>query len=212
MYLPLGLKSASTGTCLPMRVKSSSSSGTFAACAIASRCSTALVEPLERDHHRDRILERLARQDLRRRDARLHQLDDGLARVLAIPDLAAATPLPAQNCSASSCPAPRSREAIVFAVYMPAQLPGPGIAVRSISRISRRRDCAARECAARFEHGNHVAMFRTRTNRAAVNEYRRPIETRKRDQATRHVLVASADRHDAVEALRARSPFRSNPR
>ena len=46
MYLPLGLRSASTGTRLPMRVKSSSSSGTFAACAIASRCSTALVDPL----------------------------------------------------------------------------------------------------------------------------------------------------------------------
>ncbi len=44
-YLPLGRRSASTGTRAPMRVKSSSSSGTPAACAIASRCSTALVEP-----------------------------------------------------------------------------------------------------------------------------------------------------------------------
>ena len=43
--LPLGFKSASTGTCLPIRVKSSSVSFTFAACAMASRCSTALVEP-----------------------------------------------------------------------------------------------------------------------------------------------------------------------
>ena len=43
--LPLGFKSASTGTRLPMRVKSSIVSFTFAACAMASRCSTALVEP-----------------------------------------------------------------------------------------------------------------------------------------------------------------------
>ncbi len=42
---PLGFKSASTGTRLPMRVKSSMVSFTFAACAMASRCSTAFVEP-----------------------------------------------------------------------------------------------------------------------------------------------------------------------
>ena len=44
-YLPLGLRSASTGARLPMRVKSSIDSFTPAACAIASRCSTALVDP-----------------------------------------------------------------------------------------------------------------------------------------------------------------------
>ena len=45
LYLPLGLRSASTGTRLPMRVKSSMVSFTFAACAMASRCNTAFVEP-----------------------------------------------------------------------------------------------------------------------------------------------------------------------
>ena len=44
-YLPLGFRSASTGTRLPMRVKSSSRSLTLADEAMASRCSTALVEP-----------------------------------------------------------------------------------------------------------------------------------------------------------------------
>ena len=43
--LPLGFKSASTGTRLPIRVKSSISSFTPAVCAMASRCSTAFVEP-----------------------------------------------------------------------------------------------------------------------------------------------------------------------
>ena len=44
-YFPLGLRSATTGTFLPMREKSSIVSLTSAAWAIASRCSTALVEP-----------------------------------------------------------------------------------------------------------------------------------------------------------------------
>src|SRR5258708_225903 len=44
LNLPLGLRSASTGTRLPMRVKSSMVSFTFAACAMASRCNTAFVE------------------------------------------------------------------------------------------------------------------------------------------------------------------------
>jgi hypothetical protein len=43
--LPLGFKSASTGTRFPIFVKSSRPSLTFAAFAIASRCSTAFVEP-----------------------------------------------------------------------------------------------------------------------------------------------------------------------
>ncbi len=44
-YLPCGFMSARCGTRAPMRLKSSSSSSTRASCAIASRCSTALVEP-----------------------------------------------------------------------------------------------------------------------------------------------------------------------
>ena len=44
-YWPAGRMSASTGTPWPTREKSSSSSGTSAALAMASRCSTKLVEP-----------------------------------------------------------------------------------------------------------------------------------------------------------------------
>ena len=44
-YLPCGFVSAMCGTIAPMRLKSSSSSSTRASCAMASRCSTALVEP-----------------------------------------------------------------------------------------------------------------------------------------------------------------------
>ena len=44
-YLPCGFMSAMCGTRAPTRLKSSSSSSTSASCAIASRCSTAFVEP-----------------------------------------------------------------------------------------------------------------------------------------------------------------------
>ena len=44
-YLPWGRVSARCGTRAAMRLKSSSPRGTRASWAIASRCSTALVEP-----------------------------------------------------------------------------------------------------------------------------------------------------------------------
>ena len=44
-YLPLGFRSQSTGVFLRMRSKSSMVHSTPAACAIARKCSTALVEP-----------------------------------------------------------------------------------------------------------------------------------------------------------------------
>ena len=44
-YLPCGFMSAMCGTRAPTRLKSSSSSSTPASCAMASRWSTALVEP-----------------------------------------------------------------------------------------------------------------------------------------------------------------------
>ena len=44
-YCPNGLTFARCGTRAPIRRKSSSVSSTCASCAIASRCSTALVEP-----------------------------------------------------------------------------------------------------------------------------------------------------------------------
>src|SRR5690606_16393410 len=61
---------------------------------------------------------------------------------------------------------------------------------------------AACECAACFEHRDDIAMLRSRADCAAVDEHRGTIETRERDQAAGHVLVAAADRDDAVESLR----------
>ena len=44
-YCPNGLTSARCGTVAPIRLKSSRLRSTSASCAIASRCSTALVDP-----------------------------------------------------------------------------------------------------------------------------------------------------------------------
>ncbi len=65
-YLPLGFRSASTGVFLPMRVKSSMPSFTPALCAMAIRCSTALVEPPSVMTSGDGVLEGLLRHDVAR--------------------------------------------------------------------------------------------------------------------------------------------------
>ena len=52
-----------------------------------------------------------------------------------------------------------------------------------------------------LEHRHDVALVGSRPDGAAVDEYRRAVEPRQRDQTARHVLVASADRHHAVKAL-----------
>ena len=135
-YRPLGRRSASTGTRAPMRVKSSSSSGTSAACAMASRCSTALVEPASA------MVVTMAFSKASR-----HRMSDGLMPRRT----SCSTARPARSASSrlvrdtASCaellarlmPSASIAEAMVFAVYMPPQLPGPGIAVRSTSRRPR---------------------------------------------------------------------------
>ena len=58
----------------PTRLKSSSSRSTSASAAMASRCSTALVEPPSAIDDRDGVLERLLGHDLAGPDAGLQQL------------------------------------------------------------------------------------------------------------------------------------------
>ena len=86
----------------------------------------------ERDAHGDRILERLAGHDLPRPDAALDQLDDGrpgAGAVLAfVIEIASCAELLGRLIPSASI-----ADAMVFAVYMPAQEPGPGIAVRSMN-------------------------------------------------------------------------------
>ena len=126
-YLPEGFRSASTGTRLPMRSKSSSVMSTPAACAIAGKCSVALVEP-----------PRAISTVMAFSKASLVRMSRGLmprlmrfstaapaskeSRILSSETAACAELLGSESPSASIA------LAIVLAVYIPPQEPGPGIA------------------------------------------------------------------------------------
>ena len=73
-------------------------------CAIAIRCSTALVEPPTRHHHRHRVLERFARQDVERLQVALEQHANARRRPGGIrppsPDLRPAS----RSCTAATVP------------------------------------------------------------------------------------------------------------
>ncbi len=120
---------------LPMRVKSASVSSTRASCAIASRCSTAFVEP---PSAMTVVIAFSKASLLRMSDGlmpRLMQRHDGLAGAAAVVGLA----LDTASCAelfARLRPRASIADAIVLAVYMPAQEPGPGIAVDSTSLSS----------------------------------------------------------------------------
>ncbi len=100
-----------------------------AACAIASRCNTALVDPASA------IVTTMAFSNASR-----VRMSDGLmplrtSSTTARPARCASSRLVRDTASwaellARLMPSASIAEAIVFAVYMPPQLPGPGIAVR----------------------------------------------------------------------------------
>lgn len=144
-YLPLGLRSARTGTRLPILVKSSIESFTPAAWAIARRCRTALVEPP--------------------RAITVVMAFSKASRVMIsrgrIPFLRRfSTAAPASRQSVTLCdetaawaelfgrlmPIASMALAMVLAVYMPPQDPGPGIAHdstawRSLAEITPAASC-----------------------------------------------------------------------
>ena len=130
-YLPLGFKSATIGVFLPRRVKSSSSMSTPIENAIAIRWRTAFVDPPSA----------MTTLIAFSKAARV-MMSEGLMSFFTRCIIAA--PASKQSCCFSgeiaSCaeefgklmPIASIAEAIVLAVYMPPQDPGPGIAVSSI--------------------------------------------------------------------------------
>ena len=125
-YFPEGLRSASTGTRLPILVKSSIESLTPAECAIARRWRTAFVEP-----------PRAITTVMAFSNAFLVRMS--LGRTPALRSATAASPARRQSSRFSGPTAswlelsgrlmPRASmaDAIVFAVYIPPHEPGPGI-------------------------------------------------------------------------------------
>ena len=134
--LPPGFMSAMCGTWAAMRLKSSRSSATPASLAIASRCSTAFVEPPSAEVTRDRVLERLLGHDLARRDAEpQHVRRPPRRRAGRRPRGGRRSPA-ATPCRAALMPIASAIELIVLAVNIPPHAPSPGQALRSISASS----------------------------------------------------------------------------
>ena len=62
----------------------------------------------------------------------------------------------------------------------------------------------------RLEHRNHIdrlVAMAARHDGAAIDEHSRPVQTRQRHQAARHVLIAAADGDDAIEPFTTRHHF-----
>ena len=111
-------------------------------CAIASRCSTAFVEPPSAITTVIAFSKASRVRMSRRLDAALEQLHDRLARAPAVVALRRSTPLPAPSCSAGSCRALRSPKPSCWPCTCRRSYPGPGIAVRSTSLAARVADLA----------------------------------------------------------------------
>ena len=161
------------------------SSCTPAACAIASRCSTALVEPAERDGHHDRVLERLARHDVRGLEAALDQFHHRLAGALGVESLGCAKRASCAELLAGSCPAPRSPRPWCWPCTCrrkPGSRDRSALDLPQLAIGDRRRAHAPHG----LEHGDDVASFpRTRADRAAIDEDRRAVQPRDGHHAAR---------------------------
>ena len=125
---PLGFKSASTGTRLPMRVKSSSDSFTFAAWAMASRCSTALVEPPSAMTTVMAFSKAFFVRMSSGRDAALAACPRTAAPARRQSSILAGEMAFCAELLGRLMPSASMALAMVLAVYMPPQEPGPGMA------------------------------------------------------------------------------------
>ena len=135
--LPNGLTSARCGTFAPMRLKSASDSLTSASWAIASRCSTALVEPpnaiTTAIAFSNASLVKMSRAVMPRRSSPTTASPLRRAYPSRRRSVAGGAALPG-----SDMPSASAALAMVLAVNMPPQAPSPGQMARSIASTSSR--------------------------------------------------------------------------
>ena len=106
----------------------------------------------------------------------------------------------------SDSPSASMATAIVLAVYMPPQAPAPGHECWTMSMPLLVGDDAGEELAVGLERRDdvaHLALRVARLDRAAVDHQRRPVEPRHGHDAARHVLVAAGNGDQRVVPLRA---------
>ena len=177
-YLPCGFMSAMCGTRAPTRLKSSSSSSTRASFAIASRCSTAFVEPPSA------IVTAIAFSNASFVMIWRGRRSISMRFITARPDSYAKSSRRRSTAGGdaepgSAMPIASLIDAIVFAVNMPAHEPSVGHARRSISPSSFSVIVPGRARADRFEHAHDVerlVLVVAGQDRAAVEEHRRQVD------------------------------------
>ena len=213
--LPLGLRSANTGTRAPIRVKSSMSSGTSAACAMASRCSTALVDPPSAVTTVMAFSNACARHDVARPEvAPDHEIGDGRPGVVAIAFLVVADGGLRAGIGQAHAHRLNGRCHRVGRVHAAARTRPRDRATLDVGQFAV-VDLARRVLADRLEHADDVQVLAAQAagqDRAAVDEHRRAVEPGQRHQAAGHVLVAAADGHESRRNPRRPRPFRWNRR
>ena len=195
-YLPCGFMSAMCGTRAPMRLKSSSSSSTRASFAIASRCSTALVEPPSA------IVTAIAFSNAslvmiwRGPDVQLDQRHDRVARlvrevVAAAVDRRAATPTRQRHADRLA-----DRRHRVGGEHAGARALGRARAASRSRRARSRVSVPGRARADGLEHAHDVerlVLVVTGQDRAAVEEHRRQVDAGRGHEHAGQALVAAGE-------------------
>ena len=192
-----------TGVAADASSKSSSVSATPASCAIASRCSTALVDPAVAAT-RARHCGTHGRQDVARQRGFSRN-----ASSASSPQRRAASSLAGSVAAMSLRPSGERPSAIstidiVFAVNWPPQAPAPGQALRSTSS-SRRSSMLPAPCAPTASKTCWIVIERPSQtsvrDAAAVQRDARNIEARQRHRRGRNRLVAAAQHDHRVETM-----------
>ena len=172
-------------------------------CAIASRCSTALVDPPSAMTTVIAFSNALRVRMSRGLMPRSQQPHHGGAGARGSRRAWRPRSPPAPSCSAGSGRAPRSPRPWCWPCTCRRRSPRPGWRCARSPELARRRclPAACRPTASNTETMSRPCPAAARPDRAAVDEDRRTIEPCDRHRAARHVLVAAADGDQPVEAL-----------
>ena len=205
-WRPNGLTSARCGTFDPIRLKSSSDSSTSASCAIASRCSTALVEPpnaiTTAIAFSNASLVRMSRAVMPRRSSSTTAWPLRRANPSRRRSVAGGAALPG-----SDMPSASAALAMVLAVYMPPHAPSPGQIARSMASTSSRGinpRAHAPDGLERVDDGDLALaavgeLGHPRQDRAGVEEHRGQVQAGGGHQHAGQRFVAAGQQHRAVQ-------------
>ena len=201
--LPPGFMSAMCGTLAAMRLKSSSCSSTPASLAMASRCSTALVEPPSADvtamAFSNACLVMIMRGVMPRRSMLTTASPARRASSSRRPSIAGGDAVPG-----SDMPIASAMELIVLAVNMPPHAPSPGHALRSISPSSSSvilPSAHAPTASNTLVMSSATPLCSPGMIDAVVDEHAGQVEAGRGHQHRRDALVAAGEADEAVEPL-----------